>query len=255
MPNRRGKKRKASYWTNNQRAIEHLLTEKNELQKIFGSASPTDALRVALRLKRAKKRSADLSPEALKTPARCRDFKDRPGRERNYHHLTPQLREGQPFFGDSIHNKLLIRTARHEALHREFGRRTWEEIIFLLALSAEVERQFREDLTVGPSRRTPCRHICRRRAHRVLQSFTYHPDLGILPGSFLSWSGRRELNPVNVHPKHVYYRYTTARTVTLHLKPLSEFYQSYRKSIYPSISPCMCPYSCRLYFPRDGLLF
>lgn len=179
-----GPRRTASYWTNDERAIEHLLTEKNKLETIFGSASPARALQVALRVKRAKGRHDALSSEALRTPAACRDLTDRPGKERNYHHLTPRLREGQPFYGESSHNKILIKVVRHDALHAEFGRRTLEEIIRLLTLCAEVERQFLADRVAGSARRTPCRKMCRRRARRILQNPRRDLDPGIFPGSF-----------------------------------------------------------------------
>jgi hypothetical protein len=114
----------------NDQQIIARLPKTDELFNVFGLRSPEQAFRVALRIKRAKQRTVDtISLVHADSHVSCR----RRLTGRNNHHLTPKSRKDQPYFGDTPHNLLLIKVDRHDALHRVFESRTWEEIIFLLA--------------------------------------------------------------------------------------------------------------------------
>lgn len=136
-------KRTAKLRADDQRMVTRLASETNEaieggaLEGIFGSSSVAYALRVALRIKRVKGRDTTLPPwgnfsEGNTVQARRRL------RGRNIHHMTPKSRKGQVFFGNGIYNLLLLKVPRHDLLHKEFGVRTWEEIIILLARCAKM---------------------------------------------------------------------------------------------------------------------
>ena len=161
--------------TNDQQMIMRLVMEMNEvvkggaLESIFGSSSAAYALQVALRVKRIKGRDADLPLLGRIAPTDDTDvhlaFRRR-FRGRNIHHMTPKCRKGQLFSGNTIRNLLLIKVFRHDLLHKEFGIRTWEEIIALLSRCVEIVCGINFDLMIdrlvpAPIRERPCRHKAR----------------------------------------------------------------------------------------------
>lgn len=182
--------------------IDHLLKkatdspEQNPFQRIFGVSSPIKALRIALRVKRMKRRDPAAPREQFVNPAKVfpRSVREAPqhlkcrcsqkctcvqSRKRNVHHLTPESRKTEPFHGDHRCNILLIRECRHKVLHDEFDMqtcvRTWEEIITILARCADLDQRsmfamfvehFQKTLRL-PKRR--CRRLARR-AMRKLQA-------------------------------------------------------------------------------------
>ena len=175
-----------SHRTDDQQAIIRLLTKQNELAVIFGTVSVRRILQIALRVKRAKRRDdAALADESIRTRVARRPCKDREGRERNFHHLTPKMREGQPYYGGYSHNKLLIVIARHQAIHNEFGVRTWEEIILLLSRCVAIHDQTNLDLLVDTTQAATRNRTCRKRARRALKNYFRSYDPGMLRGHFL----------------------------------------------------------------------
>ncbi len=175
-----------SHRTNDQQAIVRLLTKKNELAIIFKTASVSRILKIALRVKRAKRRDdALLVDDSIRMRAPHRPSKDRKGSERNFHHLTPKMREGQPYYGGYAHNKLLIVIARHQAIHNEFGVRTWEEIILLLSRCVAIHHQTNLDQLVSMTQPTSANRTCRKRARRILRDHFNNCDPGIFRGHLL----------------------------------------------------------------------
>lgn len=59
----------------------------------------------------------------------------------NVHHLTPRPRRDMPFHGNGRSNLLALKMARHKAWHDEFGIRTLEEIILLMAECARISNR------------------------------------------------------------------------------------------------------------------
>ena len=222
-------KRRESQRVSTQQMIARILVEASaatdvgSLEKVFGSASPERALRMALRIKHLKKREDDLfSGETVGIhavfPGTLNGRKSH--ERRNVHHLTPKCRKDQPFSGNNIHNFLLMKVSRHDALHKEFGVRTWEEIIVLLSRCVATIRRMdfshMVDLIQGAFKRTE-----RQKARRALRNL----QLGFCPGAIRGsplpmLSGCRELNPVYLLPKQAYYRYTTSRIISFYLQLL-----------------------------------
>jgi hypothetical protein len=178
--------------TEDQQLIERLLEEKNGviedgvLESIFGSSSPHYALRVALRVKRAKRRDSSLPTSSLSetvtvastSKSSHRRFSGKAKKvrrrfpERNRHHMTPRCRKEQSFSGNTKSNLLLIKISRHDLLHKEFGVRTWEEIIVLLARCANIACKFDFNTMVdhrisAATRRRSCRRMVRRSLHKL----------------------------------------------------------------------------------------
>jgi hypothetical protein len=108
------------------RKLPKQLRKKCTLVEIFGRRSIVYALAVCLRLQRWKGRTAEYSigPE---------QFSRRPFPSRNYHHMTPQARDGQPHYGTHERNMLLIDVMRHRIWHEVFKLQTLEETIAMLA--------------------------------------------------------------------------------------------------------------------------
>jgi len=169
-----------------QRMVTRLAMEANgvvegALGSIFGSSSITYALRVALRVKRAKCRDAALP--AFENSLVGDGIKARRHlRGRNIHHMTPKSRKGQLFSGNGTCNLLLMKVPRHDLLHKEFGVRTWEEIIILLSMCARIAWHASfgaliDSFSPAPPRGKMCRRMVRRAMHN-LQLF------GESPGSF-----------------------------------------------------------------------
>jgi hypothetical protein len=172
--------------TEDQQLIMRLIEEKNEvieggvLKSIFNSSLPRYALQIALRVKRAKRRDPSLPPPSLSDPvmptgiskSSCRRFRRKkkaacgryPGRNR--HHMTPRCRKEQFFSGNTRSNLLLIKISRHDLLHKEFGVRTWEEIIVLLARCENIACKLDFNIMIGhhisaATRRRSCRRMVR----------------------------------------------------------------------------------------------
>ena len=183
--------RRSSRDTNNQQLVTRLLVETNGmvdggvLENVFGLASPHDALRVALRIKKLKKREeAFFSNEQIGVhtlfPRRLRVRQQKKDKKwRDVHHLTPQCREDRPFYGNNRHNFLLIKIARHKALHEAFGVRTWEEIIVILSRCVAAVRNLDFNAAIDLVQRAFNRSQ-RRKARRVLRSL----HLGFCPGIY-----------------------------------------------------------------------
>lgn len=91
------------------------------LEKVFGSDSFTHVLRVAKRVERAK-RSGMVTAHGRR-------------KGRNRHHMIPRSRHGS----SAPQNLLLLRVARHDALHQIFGVKTWGEIIWILEVAQHVD--------------------------------------------------------------------------------------------------------------------
>ena len=167
-----------------QKMVTRLAEEANEavtggaLEGIFGSSSAAYALRVALRIKRMKRRDEELL-SARESAWGDKARKRRRFHGRNIHHLTPKSREGQLFSGSGTHNLLLMKVPRHDLLHKEFGVRTWEEIILLLtrcvklAWNASLNTMI-DSLVPAPPRKKMCRRTMRR-SLRDLQLFGESP--------------------------------------------------------------------------------
>jgi hypothetical protein len=170
--------------TDDQQMVTRLAMEMNgavgdgALENIFGSSSAAYALSVAMRIKRAKGRDVDL----LSSNGRAHNDKATARRHlcgRNVHHMTPKSREGQLFSGNGKINLLLMKVSRHDFLHKEFGIRTWEEIIVLL--SRCVNLAWRADFasmvkSIVPAftRKRMCRRMVRR-SFNNLQLFGESP--------------------------------------------------------------------------------
>lgn len=193
-----GRRERSAQRIDSQQLASRLLMEANgaidegALKSVFGSASPHRALRVMLRIKRLKQREEDLFrgekvkphilfPRRVKIREHKKDKK-----ERNVHHLTPESRKGQPFYGDNRHNFLLIKIFRHDALHKVFGVRTWEEIIVLLsrcvAAVHNLDISTMLDLVQHGFKRSD-----RRKARRALRNLQLGFYPGIHPGVFLAF--------------------------------------------------------------------
>jgi hypothetical protein len=171
--------------TDDQQMVTRLAMEMNEvivggaLESIFGSSSAAYALSVALRIKRAKGRDATL----LSSEDCARSGKSKARRHlcgRNIHHMTPKSRKGQLFSGEAIHNLLLLKVPRHDILHKEFGIRTWEEIIVLLARCINIAwradfAKMVDAVVPAPARNRMCRRMVRR-SLRNIQLFGEGPD-------------------------------------------------------------------------------
>ena len=197
-------KRRSSRETNSQQLITRLLMEANgavevgALEHIFGLASPHDALRVALRIKQLKKREdAFFSNKKISVhtlfPRRLRARENKKDKKvRDVHHLTPQCREDGPFYGDNRHNFLLIKIARHEALHEAFGVRTWEEIIVILSRCVAAVRHMDFNVTIDLVQRA-FKRPQRRKARRALRNL----QLGFCPGIY---SGVFLVGPQGIEP-------------------------------------------------------
>ena len=184
-------KRATKLRADDQQMVTRLTMEANEvvssgtLENIFGSSSAAYALRVAVRIKRAKRRntalltSGDFS-EGAKIKAR------RHLRGRNIHHMTPKSRKGQLFSGDGTCNLLLMKVPRHDLLHKEFGVRTWEEIIVLLAQCVKIawHVSFSEmiDSHIPP---LPRKKMCRRMARRSLHNLQWFGESPGYSGLFI----------------------------------------------------------------------
>jgi hypothetical protein len=178
--------------TEDQQLIARLVEEKDGviegsvLENIFGSFSPRYALQVALRVKRAKRRDPSLPPPNLcdlamptntsKLPRRRFRGKKKAARRRflgrNRHHMTPRCRKEQLFSGNTRSNLLLIKISRHDFLHKEFGVRTWEEIIVLLARCANIACKLDFNTMTNrhisaATRRRSCRRMVRRSLRKV----------------------------------------------------------------------------------------
>ena len=124
---RKERRQSATHRTDNQQLINRFV-ETDALASIFGSPSPEYALHVLVRVKGAKRRIPEVVLEQpAHTPCRPRRFP-----QRNFHHLTPQCRKDEPYYGDEWRNLLLMKVSRHNALHNECGVRTLEEIIRIL---------------------------------------------------------------------------------------------------------------------------
>ncbi len=161
-------------------------TAEASLKYIFGSASPHRALRIMLRIKRLKQREkrlfvdkkvnhSILFPRRLRVRDRKKDQK-----RRNVHHLTPESREGQPFYGENRHNFLLMKIPRHDALHKTFGVRTLEEIIVLLSRCIRAVHDLDISAMLGLVQRG-FKRADRRRARRALRNL----QLGFYPREVL----------------------------------------------------------------------
>jgi len=118
----------------------------------------------------------------------CREFAN--GKfcgDRNVHHLTPKSRKGEPFFGNYRCNMLLIRVERHDALHSQFGTRTWEEIIVILSRCATAEQK--QSFAMLVERIQSARGLCKKESRRIvrqaLRSMCYATSSGIFPELFL----------------------------------------------------------------------
>ena len=112
----------------NEPARRKLKTE--DLTKIFGLGDLNHIIAVLQRLNRMKGRVRGLSEN--------RPFPQGRFPERNRHHLTPQCRKGEAYYGGGIRNLLLIRISRHDAWHKAFGVMTLEEVIIFLVRCREV---------------------------------------------------------------------------------------------------------------------
>jgi hypothetical protein len=176
-----GRKGSTSHRSGDQQLIVRFLMDENGLENIFGSSSPTYALCVALRIQKAKKRDAEYA--SLPSPDIHIESRRRLPK-RNLHHLTPKCRKNAPFYGNIRSNLLLIKVSRHDALHDEFGVRTWEEIIFVLSRCVMVARQMDFDMMVDRIQGTRRRRACNKRVLRSLRCTQYHIDPGSLRGSF-----------------------------------------------------------------------
>lgn len=155
-----------------QQIIKRFL-ETDAILRIFGLASVEKALRVALRIKRAKQRTPATLAEIHTDP----NFRySRHLKGRNNHHLTPRSRKDQPYYGNTPYNLLLIKVKRHDALHEECEVRTWEEIIFLLARCVQKIRGISlqniiERVSPLPRRKKKHHHAARYRSHSRSRSF------------------------------------------------------------------------------------
>ena len=193
MPSRR---------SDGQKLVERLLSEANRgvdtgtLRDVFGSTSPEHVLRVMLRIKHLKKRDKErFSDERVEMytifPKRLKEHRDEEKRK-NVHHLTPQCRKDQPFHGNNRHNFLLMRISRHDALHKAFGVKTWEEIIILLSRCAIAARNMdfntMIDLIVRSFKKSD-----RRKARRALRNL----QLDLCPGIY---SGASLVGPQGIEP-------------------------------------------------------
>ena len=105
---------------------------EESLVKVFGSLSVHHALRVCVRIQRMKARAGEGKN------LRGAGFSRKRVEDRNYHHLTPRCRRGQPHHGDGWYNLLLIRVNRHVAWHKVFGVRTLEEVIAALLICVKL---------------------------------------------------------------------------------------------------------------------
>jgi hypothetical protein len=159
-----------------QRMVMRLAMETNEvvkdgaLENIFGSSSVAYALRVAVRIKRVKGRDAAFP--TWENFAEGKIHARRRLRGRNIHHMTPKSRKGQVFFGNGTCNLLLMKVPRHDLLHKEFGVRTWEEIIVLLSRCVRIAWHASFDTMIDllvPA--LPRKKMCRRMMRRSLNNF------------------------------------------------------------------------------------
>lgn len=157
---------------NDQQIVERFM-KTDVLMRIFGLTSVEKALRVALRIKKAKQRTpAIFSQVHTNSNFECH----RHLKGRNNHHLTPRSRKDQPYYGDTPHNLLLIKIKRHDALHEECEVRTWEEIIFLLARCVQKIRGISlkniiDRVSPIPRRKKKHHHTARYRSHSRSRSF------------------------------------------------------------------------------------
>lgn len=101
------------------------LLSSDGLVDVFRTSSAGHALVVCRRLQRMKRRSKECSHSVPRL--RRKHFEDR-----NYHHLTPKSRPGEPYYGNDSRNMCLIRRPRHAAWHKLFGLQTLEETIRML---------------------------------------------------------------------------------------------------------------------------
>ncbi len=167
------------------------------LQRIFGTSLPARALRIAIRIKRAIRRDPRvplgkaIHPSVISEKRmhwKYIDGKFQP--DRNVHHLTPKSRKGELFFGNYRCNMILMKVERHNALHDEFGVRTWEEIIMVISRYAAMEQAvnfaaFVEEylrLVHGLRKRS-----CKRIARQIVRDLRNGICPGIFPGHVLSF--------------------------------------------------------------------
>ena len=182
----------SSYRTDDQKLVARLLLEANgaaeigALESVFGSSAPDHALRVMLRIKKIKGR--DERAMSLRDEPDVQVKYRRRLRERNIHHLTPKSRKGQPFFGNNPRNVLLMRISRHDALHDEFGVRTWEEIIALLSRCVAACRRMDFDAMIDLVQNAFKRRA-RRKARRALRNLQLGFTSGIFRGFFCRDAG------------------------------------------------------------------
>jgi hypothetical protein len=118
-----------------------------DFEKTFGVPSLPEAVRVLVRLYRAKRiNGAGTAKKHWCKVAALKRYQDiLPGRR--YHHLTSSGREGVPYHGDEPSNLLLIKKDRHWVLHECFGDQTLEEIIiFLLQILLRLYEAIDRDL-------------------------------------------------------------------------------------------------------------
>ncbi len=101
-----------------------------DLERVFGSRNIDHVIRLLVRLRRMKGRTGDATQDKPFPKMRLKD--------RNRHHLTPQCRKGEPYYGGRSRNLLLIRIERHDAWHQRFHALTLEEVITLLVRCRRV---------------------------------------------------------------------------------------------------------------------
>lgn len=213
-----------SRYVENQKIVGRLLKKAaegahvNPFRKIFGTMSPQRALSIAFRIKRLKKRDPDIPMGAPIKPSRAfpKEVRIVPpklkcgrhkkcgckwGLRKNVHHLTPQKREGERYFGNFRCNFLLMRISRHESFHKEFGVRTWEEVIVILARCVNIDQQEHFDLLVDhfhQLRRLPLR-ACRRLAVWAMRELRFANGSGTIRSHSFG-AIRSNVGPLGIEP-------------------------------------------------------
>jgi hypothetical protein len=110
------------------KTLEFRFPRPEELSLIFGEPSIERAIRICMRLRALKLRTAERG-----APKEFPHFRRRRFRGRNYHHLTPRTRRTERYHNAHPHqNLLLIRIDKHVTWHRVFGVMTLEEVISFL---------------------------------------------------------------------------------------------------------------------------
>lgn len=208
---RRGRRSDALRRTDCQEVISRVVAgsaggeEGTVIEKIFGVSSLGKALRIALRIKKAKGRDPHIPLGEVVHPSVISNGRSkvwhlngklRP--DRNVHHLTPKSRKEAPFFGNYRCNLLLMKVSRHDALHDEFGTRTWEEIIMLLSRCIALVQHMNFAMMVEYLQ---CalgfrKKACRRIARQMLRDLRSGIGSGIFGADFV-WNA---VGPLGIEP-------------------------------------------------------